>query len=230
MRQYILVFAVFALFVFFLGGCGGSGEESSAAAPEISGRIEGGLRVLTFDPGAGSQDFRIYRGDYVRPEVVDGGTIHLVIEDLAVDSTYPAPEGVKPYFKVPEVGTFTYQADSLQGTIEAIDYTSATYREVNAAEAEKLIRNVDPFILDVRTQREFDGGHLPGATLVPVQVLQQRIDELEEYKERSVFVYCRTGNRSTVAARMLIDRGFRQVINLRRGIVEWQRAGLDIQQ
>jgi rhodanese-related sulfurtransferase len=156
--------------------------------------------------------------------------MHLVIEDLAVDNTFPAPEGMKPYFKVPDVGTFPFQAGSLKGTIEAIDYSAATYREVNAAEAEELIRNVDPFILDVRTEREFAGGHLPGATLIPVQTLQQRIGELDAQKERPVFVYCRTGNRSTVAARMLIDRGFTQVINLRRGIVEWQRAGLEIQQ
>ncbi len=213
-----------------LGGCGGSAEEGLAAGQEISGRIEGGLRVLTFNPGADHQDFRIYRGDYVRPEVAGGGTMHLVIEDLAVDNDYPAPEGMKPYFKVPEVGSFAFQAGTLSGSITAIDYAAATYREVDAAEAAKLIENVDPFILDVRTQREFDSGHLPGATLIPVQVLQKRLGELEPQKDRLVFIYCRTGNRSTVAARMLIDRGFKQVVNLRHGIVDWQRAGQEIQQ
>jgi len=230
MRQNHAVLVALSLLILVCAGCGGTDEENPAQAPDISGRIEGGLRILTFDPDADRQSFRIYRGDYVRPEVQGGGSVHLVIEDLAVDHTFPAPEGSKPYFKVPEVGTYPFQADSLEGTIEAVEYTAATYREVNAAEAEELIRNVDPFILDVRTPREFEAGHLPGATLIPVQVLQKRIAELEEYKDRPVFVYCRTGNRSTVAARMLIDRGFMQVINLRRGIVEWQRAGLDIQQ
>lgn len=224
-------FLVLALSLLTLAACGGAGggDQTRSAGPEISGRIEDGLRVLSFDPTAGRQDFTIFRGDYVRPEVLGGGRIRLISEDLGLDGTFPPPAGEKPYFKVPEVGSFSYRSDSLQGVIEAVDYRAARYREVNAREAADILASLDPFILDVRTSWEFKSGHLAGATLIPVQTLQRRMAELEAHKERPVFIYCRTGNRSTVAARMLINSGFQQVINLRRGIVEWQREGLPVQ-
>ncbi len=212
-----------------LGACDRGEKPAPEPTSAISGHIDQGLRVLTIDPAKTDQTLRIYRGDYVQPEVAGGGTLHLVIEDLAVDTTYPAAPGMKPYFKVPDVGTFKYTAGQLSGVIEAIDYTAGTYREVNAKEAAELIENLDPFILDVRTEREFAAGHISGAHLIPVQVLQRRIAEMDAHQDRPIFVYCRTGNRSTVAARMLIDRGGMQVINLRHGIVEWERAGLPVQ-
>jgi len=61
-------------------------------------------------------------------------------------------------------------------------------------------------LLDVRTPGEFADGHVQGALNVPVQVLESRIAELDP--ARPVVVYCRSGNRSATAARMLRDRGF----------------------
>jgi rhodanese-related sulfurtransferase len=61
-----------------------------------------------------------------------------------------------------------------------------------------------------------------------VQALQGRIAELAAHKQEPVLIYCASGNRSTVAAKLLIDAGFEQVINLRRGIAEWNRAGLPV--
>ena len=83
-------------------------------------------------------------------------------------------------------------------------------------------------MLDVRTPREFAEGHLEGAMLIPVQVLQARLGELAGHKDEPVFVYCKTGNRSTVAAKLLVDAGHTEVVNLRRGIREWQSAGLPV--
>ena len=80
----------------------------------------------------------------------------------------------------------------------------------------------------MRSAREFAGGHLGGAVLLPVQELQKRLGELAGDKDRPVFVYCRTGNRSNVAAKLLVDAGHKQVVNLRTGIVGWQQAGLPV--
>ena len=238
MKNRIFTLVVLLVLVFSLSACGGgdtaTGKDSKGGSGDnandsvISGEIQGGLRVLTFDPTQSTQDFTIYRGDYVRPEIKGGGTIQLVIADLSVEGQYPAPEGAKPYFKVPKIGTFSYQAGSLSGVIEAIDYSAATYKELSAVEAAELINNVDPLILDVRTQREFNDGHIKNAMLIPVQVLQMRINELEEYQDRPVFIYCRSGNRSTVASRMLIDKGFTQVSNLRHGVNDWKRSGFEL--
>jgi len=211
----------------------GSGSETAADKPlenkaGISGSIDGGLRVLKFDPSLQQQDFKIFRGDYVRPEVVGGGTINLVIEELDVAAEYPAPEGKKAYFKVPGTGSFHYQAGDLAGVIEAVDYESATYREVSATEAVDLIANIDPVILDVRSAREFKAGHIADSIHIPVQVLQGRIGELDQYKDRTIFVYCRSGNRSTVASRMLNKKEFMKVVNLRHGINDWNRSGFKL--
>ena len=210
-----------------LTGCGGSSEsEDSGTSPAISGRIEAGLRVLTLDPAATGQHYTIYRGDYVRPELASGESFTLEIPALEVSRTFPAPADEHPYFKVPDAGSFEFRLGAAAGVIEAIDYTSPQYREVGAQEAAQLIANVSPLILDVRTEREFAGGHIDGARLIPVQEFQRRLGELSAYKQSPVFVYCASGNRSTVAAKLLVDAGFVQVANLRHGIAEWNREGL----
>ena len=62
-------------------------------------------------------------------------------------------------------------------------------------------------LLDVRTATEFDGplGHIAGAVLLPVQELEQRIDELNEHKEKEIIVICHSGNRSQTGTRILIS-------------------------
>lgn len=100
--------------------------------------------------------------------------------------------------------------------------------DISAAEARQLIAADNPFILDVRTPVEFQSGHIPGAVLIPVQQLAKRIGEIAAQRDRKVFVYCRSGNRSTVAAKILKDAGFRAIFNLRHGILEWQAAGYPV--
>ena len=67
-----------------------------------------------------------------------------------------------------------------------------------------------------------------GARLIPLQQLDARISEIQNHKEKPVLLYFRSGNRSTVAAKILIDNGFTNVVNLRNGIVEWRRLGLPV--
>lgn len=217
-----------------LAACGGSGQDEAppparavdTAQPVVSGRLEEGLRVLIFDPSHPGERFTIYRGDYVRPELAGGGPFTLEIPDLGVTMRVPAPEGERSYFKVPETGVYAVRIGEWAGEIEALEYSDARYREVDSQQAARLIDDLDPFILDVRTPSEFAAGHLQGAVLVPVQTLAQRMSELDEARTRPVFVYCRSGNRSTVAAKLLVEAGFSEVINLRRGIVAWEREGL----
>ena len=139
---------------------------------------------------------------------------------------FPAAADEHPYFKVPDAGSFEFRLGSASGTIDAIEYTAAQYREVGAQEAASLIANVHPVILDVRTEREFAAGHIEGAVLIPVQEFQRRLGELSTHKQDPVLVYCASGNRSTVAAKLLVDAGFVQVANLRQGIAGWNQAGL----
>jgi rhodanese-related sulfurtransferase len=69
---------------------------------------------------------------------------------------------------------------------------------------------------------------LPGSVLIPVQELEQRVEELSGERGRPVLIYCATGNRSTVAARILLEAGFDQVVNMRDGIAGWWRNRLPV--
>jgi rhodanese-related sulfurtransferase len=84
--------------------------------------------------------------------------------------------------------------------------------DVTSSDARRLVEK-GARLLDVRTSEEFARGHLPGAVNIPVQELDRRMSELEP-KDRPIVVYCRSGNRSGRAARMLKDAGYVSVHDL----------------
>ena len=101
---------------------------------------------------------------------------------------------------------------------------SVTYKNVVAAEAQQLIQEKgNLIILDVRTQSEYDSGHILNAVLIPVAELADRLGELDRTK--AILVYCRSGSRSAQASQILVNNGFLQVYNLEGGLVAWQEAG-----
>ena len=75
-------------------------------------------------------------------------------------------------------------------------------------------------ILDVRQPKEYESGHIPGAKLIPLPEVKDRLDEIDP--EKPVVVYCAIGGRSRVAAQMLSGKGFGKVYNLSGGIKAWQ--------
>ena len=89
----------------------------------------------------------------------------------------------------------------------------------------KLIAERDPIILDVRTPNEFYSGHIENAMLIPLHQLEARLAEIAGYKDRDILAYCRSGNRSTVAAEILIRNGFGKLYNLRPGLRGWRANG-----
>lgn len=91
--------------------------------------------------------------------------------------------------------------------------------KVSAKEAKQLIADGKVTILDVRTQEEFDSGHIAGASVLPVQVLASRVDELD--KNKPYLLVCRSGNRSTQAQTILKDAGFKKTYNLMGGVMSW---------
>lgn len=209
------------------------GHDHTAAADTgapvaVSGRLEGGLRIVTLEAGQPAPVVRVYRGDYVQVALPGVESFTVTVDSLKQSWTWPVPEGGKPYLKMSEAGTFAFAAGPVSGTIEVIEYQAAAYRELTATEAAGVIANLKPFVLDVRTPGEFAEGHVEGATLLPVQQLQARLGELASHRDEPVFIYCHSGNRSTVAAKLLVDAGFTNVMNLRRGVIEWKSAGLPL--
>ena len=80
-------------------------------------------------------------------------------------------------------------------------------------------------VLDVRTPQELSGplGKIDGVINIPLQVLDQRMNELEKYKDRKIAVICRTGHRSGIASEMLAKKGY-NVENVLGGMTEYRKT------
>jgi rhodanese-related sulfurtransferase len=87
---------------------------------------------------------------------------------------------------------------------------------------ERQSKGEDIFLLDVREVFEYDIAHIDGE-LIPLGELKNRLFEIEEYKDKEVVVYCRTGARSADAVNFLKSEGFKSPRNLIGGIHEWAR-------
>lgn len=75
-------------------------------------------------------------------------------------------------------------------------------------------------LLDVRTRDEYLEKHIPNSTLVPVNVLENEAIRKLPDKNAEIFVYCRSGNRSAMAVKILTKLGYTHIYNL-GGIVRW---------
>jgi rhodanese-related sulfurtransferase len=101
--------------------------------------------------------------------------------------------------------------------------SDSNVKNVSGEEAYKIINeDKELIILDVRSKEEYDNGHIPGAKLLPVQVLSLRIDELDEYIDKPILVYCASGGRSPRAVETLIENEFTNIYHLSRGISSWK--------
>jgi len=100
---------------------------------------------------------------------------------------------------------------------------------LSPTDADKLLAEGGVFLLDVRTPKEFQDGHIPSATLFPVTELSRRLNELPKDKTQPVLVYCSNGVRSAKAARTLYREGYRDVYDLSGGLRGWIAAQKPIQ-
>jgi rhodanese-related sulfurtransferase len=98
-------------------------------------------------------------------------------------------------------------------------------REVEREEARKLLGD-GAQLVDVRTGHEWDAGRIPGALHIPLAELSGRAGELDG--NRPVVLYCRGGNRSTMATDALEAAGY-YAAKLEEGIVGWRDAGLPLE-
>ena len=96
----------------------------------------------------------------------------------------------------------------------------ANFESIDAKQAIHLLENDDNVtLLDVRTIEEYKSGHLRDATLIPLQVLSENLNKLEDSKNKRIIVYCRTGSRSVSASRILEKNGFTP-LNVKGGIIQ----------
>lgn len=102
------------------------------------------------------------------------------------------------------------------------------YMGVSPVQATSLINHEEAILLDVREDNEFIEGHILNSLHIPAGRLTTRIKEIEKYRNRSIIVVCRSGNRSARISSFLHKQGFSQVYNLDGGLLAWKNANLPI--
>lgn len=94
------------------------------------------------------------------------------------------------------------------------------YENVTPQQAETLIAAGNITVVDVREPFEYAEGHIPGATLIPLGVIQSKLASLNP--DSSYLLVCRSGNRSGQAAKILVAQGFKNVRNMTGGMLAWR--------
>jgi len=100
--------------------------------------------------------------------------------------------------------------------------TTALEPEISVNEAYTMYQN-GAFLLDVRTVEEWNEFHAPNTTLIPLDELASRVNEVP--RDREIVVVCRSGNRSQQGRDILLNAGFENVTSMTGGLTEWRNLG-----
>ena len=97
-----------------------------------------------------------------------------------------------------------------------------TYQQISQQEAKNLMDTENGYyIVDARTDEEFNEGHIPNAILIPEYEIAEKAESLLPQKDALILVYCRSGRRSKIAAEELVKLGYTNVKEF-GGIIDWQ--------
>lgn len=104
-----------------------------------------------------------------------------------------------------------------------VQNAESAFRVVETGEFQEKMNQVDAQIIDVRTDAEVKEGMLPGAVQMDVEdwdSFEKQIQTLNP--DKPVLIYCRSGNRSNRAGKYLVKNGFKEVYDLKGGIIDWR--------
>jgi rhodanese-related sulfurtransferase len=114
--------------------------------------------------------------------------------------------------------------------MEALSGRAGLVRETERisapALAEELASESPPLVLDIRNPREWTNGHLEGSVNIPLNHLQERLQEIP--LDRRVAVHCAGGYRSSIAASILLQNGVTNLTELAGGLAAWEAAKLPV--
>lgn len=214
-------------------------DKFSTSSPNVDGEIVNGIRVIKKSSLTELGNINVYRGDKVKLIINDiKSSFSLTIPKYSIDQEATSGEKMEIIFKAKEIGTHpifcngecSNNDDGQIGQVVVLQYKpeSAIFKDINAIEFRDIVANKNPLILDVRSIEEYRDGHLKDALLLPVNELERKIDKISSHKNKPIAVYCRSGNRSTVASQILIKEGFKEIYNLRPGIKGWKKEQFPI--
>ena len=97
----------------------------------------------------------------------------------------------------------------------------AVYVNITAEEAKQIMDTEEGYIiLDVRTQEEYDQGHIPGAIVISHEEIAEKAVDVLTDKDQLILVYCRSGRCSKIAAEALVELGYTNIKEF-GGIIDW---------
>ena len=105
----------------------------------------------------------------------------------------------------------------------SMNFCSKKVDVISMNEFQDKILDQKTIVLDVRTEEEYYGplGHIEGAILIPINELENRLLELDEYRDKTIYVVCRSGNRSGFGKDILNNNNF-DAINVDGGMLQWK--------
>ena len=111
------------------------------------------------------------------------------------------------------------------GSVDRSDVTSTMpattkYKKITAKEAKTMMETGNVIVVDVRTREEYDEGHIENAVLLPDAEIEEKAEKTLSDKNAVILVYCRSGRRSEIAAKELIQMGYTNVYDF-GGIIDW---------
>jgi rhodanese-related sulfurtransferase len=129
---------------------------------------------------------------------------------------------MRSFLQYLQLGFVTILLGCANADVDSIDSISPKEASVMTSEQKAVI-------IDVREDSEWNEQHIPGAIHIPLAQLNDRLLELEQYKQSPVITQCKAGGRSAKAFDVLKLAGFSKVYNMDGGIMAWEKAGLQTQ-
>jgi len=188
----------------------GSVIDTRPAADFAEGHIPGTVNIplnKSFNTWAGwlvpfDRDFHL---------IVDDDRIGEAVRDLAMIGL----DSVAGYFNADAVAEWSGSGEL------------ATIGQISVGELAERMQTDDVKVIDVRGLSEWEAGHIPGASNIPVGLLPARLEEVPSASP--VVVHCQSGGRSSIAASVLHSRGYTNVVNLTGGIEQWKKQKLPVE-
>ncbi len=108
----------------------------------------------------------------------------------------------------------------------SVSIAQAAVELVTAKDASTLYAEKKAIIVDVREDDEWNDEHIAGALHIPLKQLNDRVSELQSYKDTTIITQCKSGGRSAKALELLKAAGFTKVYSMDGGIKAWDQQGL----
>lgn len=208
-------------------------SKSPQGAVTADGTLIKGTRIINVAEGK-IDTVSVYRGDAVELNFVKKAETLTFSVPLIKGATQIEKDSVSSMkFTAHDTGFFpVYSGNQKQvALVSVVEFTPESGKLIqnfNAKETAAVLKDTSILILDVRTPAEFQEGHLPRAKLFPVYDLADKINDISDYKNRPLLVYCRSGNRSIVAIQILSKQGFKNILHMRGGIRSWSSEGFEL--